>query len=249
MQVDKEEVLKLLQWGNKSCAGPDRIPFSLYRVTSGAMVQVWIDLIQEAGEETEWESDFFLRQLVLLPKVDSGFPMVDQFRPITITNTDYRIVTRYWAIWLAGLANLMVSRLQHSLLPGHMIDDVIELIHDGFLEAIITEEDDVTLLQTDFYKAYDFVNQEALIRILEGLNAPRQIVNLARKILGDCEVLMPNMGVEEKGDTKTITCRTGVCQGCPGASLPSSLSWYSKFCWAGLNHVRKCKQSKHTWTI
>jgi hypothetical protein len=49
---------------------------------------------------------------------------------------------------------------------------------------------------------------------LEGLNAPRQIVNLARKILGDCEVLMPNMGGEEKGDTKTITCRNGVRQGC-----------------------------------
>jgi hypothetical protein len=157
MQVDKEEVLKLLQQGNKSCNGPDGVSFSLYRVTGGVMVQVWIDLIQDSGEETEWESDFFLRQLVLLPKVDLGFPTVEQFRPITITNTDYRIVTRYWAIWLAGLANLMVLRSQHALLPGRMIDDVIELIHDEFLEAI-TEEDDSTLLQTDFYKAYNFVN-------------------------------------------------------------------------------------------
>jgi ribonuclease HI len=216
--INKVEVLKLLRRGNKSCAGPDGVPFALYRVTGGALAQMWVDLIQEAGEDTKWDSNFFLSQLCLLPKVDTGFPSVDQFRPITITNADYRIVMRYWAVWLAGLANVMVSRDQHALLPGRLIDDAIELIHDGFMEAV-AEEDDVTLLQTDFYKAFDFVNRAALIQILEGLNAPPQIVCLAKKILGDSELVMPNMGGEPKGDTNSITCRTGVRQGCPISPL------------------------------
>jgi ribonuclease HI len=218
MIVNKAEVIKLLRRGNKSGTGPDGVPFALYRVTGAALAQMWVDLIQEAGEDTKWDSDFFLSQLCLIPKVDTGFPTVEQFRPITITNADYRIVMRYWALWLAGLANVMVSRDQHALLPGRLIDDAIELIHDGFMEAL-AEEEDVTLLQTDFYKAFDYVNRAALIQILEGLNAPPQIVCLAKKILGDSELLMPNMGGEPKGDTKSITCRTGVRQGCPISPL------------------------------
>jgi hypothetical protein len=76
---------------------------------------------------------------------------------------------------------------------------------------------------------------------LEGLNAPRQIVNLARKILGDCEVLMPNMGGEEKGDTKTITCRTGVRQGCSISPLLFVLVFKIL-----LGRLKSCQE---VWTI
>jgi hypothetical protein len=121
--VEKGEVLKLLRRGNKSGAGPDSIPFSLYKTSAEPLLQMWVDLIQAAGEVELWDKNFLLSQLCLIPKVDTGFPRVEEFRPICITNADYRIVTRYWALWLASMANEVLSGSQHALLPGQRIDD------------------------------------------------------------------------------------------------------------------------------
>jgi ribonuclease HI len=215
--VTIKEVMALLTRRNKSCAGPDGIPFSLFKSTASILAPMWRDLIQEAGSKTKWPSKFFDSQLVLLPKVESGFPETGQFRPICITNADYRIVTRYWALWLAELANGVVSKTQHALLPGRRIDDAIEIIHDGFMEAVVDGKK-ATLLQTDFYKAYDYVNREALCSTLKQMGAPEQILNLAGKIMAPSTLLMPRIGLPLQEEC-TIVSRTGVKQGCPISPL------------------------------
>jgi hypothetical protein len=213
LDPQEKEVIKLLTRNNKSCTGPDGIPFSFYRLTATTMAPMWRDLIQEAGEKKAWPKEFFTSQLVLLPKVDTGFLAVEEFRPICITNADYRIVVRFWALWFANIANKVVSNKQHALLPGRRIDDVIEIIHDGFMEAMV-HQPKVSLLQTDFFKAFDYVNWEALLHTLEEMEAPQQILNLAGKIMEDSKVIMPRI-VKAERDSPVITSRTGVKQGCP----------------------------------
>jgi hypothetical protein len=104
---------------------------------------------------------------------------------------------------------------QNSLLPGRRIDDAIDKIHDRMMEGIL-ENGDITLLQTDFFKAYDYVNREALLHTLGRMNAPPQIVKLARKILIPSEIVMPTRAGEEE---TRIWSRTGVRQGCPISPL------------------------------
>jgi hypothetical protein len=59
-------------------------------------------------------------------------------------------------------------------LKGRSIDEAVELIHNQFMEALVRGES-LTILQTDFWKAYDFVNRKAMRRVLENLGAPAQI--------------------------------------------------------------------------
>ena len=47
--VNREDVLKLLKKSNKSSAGPDGIPFSLYKELADEYCDLWVDLIQSAG--------------------------------------------------------------------------------------------------------------------------------------------------------------------------------------------------------
>jgi hypothetical protein len=124
-------------------------------------------------------------------------------------------VTRYWALWLAGLANEVLSGSQHALLPGRRIDDAIELVHDQMMEGIL-EGKDLSLIQTDFFKAYDYVNRDALLETLEGMGAPYQIRNLAKKIMITSEVMMPSL---DSSPEVLIESRTGVHQGCPISPL------------------------------
>jgi hypothetical protein len=86
--VDPKVVRKLLLRSNKTSCGPDGILFSLYAKTAKVLVPMWVDLIQRVGEEEDWEDSFCEAQLCLLLKVE-GIPRADQFRPISITNSDY----------------------------------------------------------------------------------------------------------------------------------------------------------------
>ena len=55
---------------------------------------MWMELIQQVGEIMEFPPSFGESQLCLIPKVEN-IPHPDQFRPISVTNSDYRIVMRY----------------------------------------------------------------------------------------------------------------------------------------------------------
>ena len=89
---------------------------------------------------------------------------------------------RYWVKWLMESAREVISPEQNVIFVGRSIDNTVELIHDGFME-VVAEGKNMTILQTDFCKAYDYVNHEALMELLIGLNAPPQALEVVSKVL------------------------------------------------------------------
>ena len=216
--VDRKKVDKLLQRTNNTSTGPDGIPFSLYKATQEKYFDMWVELIQQADEIMEFPPSFGESQLCLIPKVEN-IPHPDQFRPISVTNSDYRIVMRYWAKWLIEIASGVISKEQHVMFKGRSIDEAVKSVYDSFYEAL-AEGKDVTLLQTDFCKAYDYVNHDALLHILKGLNAPPQVIYVVEKVLQESVTWLPNIGGSKRGgNNESIQSRTGVRQGCPISPL------------------------------
>ena len=76
--VDRKKVDKLLQRTNNTSAGPNGIPFSLYKVTQEKYFNMWVELIQQVGEMMEFPPSFGESQLCLIPKVEN-IPHPDQF--------------------------------------------------------------------------------------------------------------------------------------------------------------------------
>ena len=105
---------------------------------------------------------------------------------------------RYWAKWLMEIASGVISKEQHVMFKGRSIDKAVESVYDSFYEAL-AEGKDVTLLQTDFCKAYDYVNYDALIHILKGLNAPPQAIYVVEKVLRESVTWLLNIGGSKRG--------------------------------------------------
>ena len=100
------------------------------------------------------------------------------------------------------------------MFKGRSIDEAVETVYDSFYEAL-AEGKDVTLLQTDFCKTYDYVNRDALLHILKGLNAPPQAIYVVEKVLQESITWLPNIGGSKRGgNNESIQSRTGVRQGC-----------------------------------
>ena len=154
-------------------------------MTSEQLYDMWCELIQRAGESMDFLKSFGESQLVLLPKIEN-IPCPDQFQSINITNSDYQIVMKYWAKWLMESAREVISPEQNAMFAGRSIDNAVKSIHDGFIEAVV-EGNDMTILQTDFCKIYDYVNCEALMELLIGLNAPPQALEVVSKVLQESD--------------------------------------------------------------
>ena len=65
---------------------------------------MWVELIQQ----TEFPDSFGESQLCLILKIEN-IPCPDQFRPISVTNSDYQIVMQYWALWFSEIASGVVG--------------------------------------------------------------------------------------------------------------------------------------------
>ena len=179
---------------------------------------MWVELIQQAEESMKFPNSFEESQLCLIPKIEN-IPYPDQFRPISVTNFDYWIVMWYWAFWFSEIASGVISDTQHAMFKEKSIDAAVETIYDVFYEAL-ADRQDITLLQTDFCKTYDYINYNVLIHILKRLKAPPQAIFVIEKVFHPSKTWLPSIGGKLGSfPADSITSRTEVQQGCPISPL------------------------------
>ena len=62
----------------------------------------------------------------------------------------------------------------------------------------------MTILQTDFCKTYNYVNHEALMELLIGLNAPPQALEVVSKVLQESDTWLLTIGLNDKTQKEVI---------------------------------------------
>ncbi len=136
------------------------------------------------------------------------------YRPITLLNSDYKIMTRMLAMRVAGIADTLIHRDQAGFVPGRQIFSHIRLsqMMIAYAEA---EEVNGMIVALDQEKAYDRIDHEYLWATLRAYGFPDSFVRTVRSLYtGAVSLVMVN---GEKSGEFTIT--RGVRQGDPMSCL------------------------------
>jgi hypothetical protein len=157
--------------------------------------------------------DFVEGNLILLPKQE-GPVGPDKFRPITVSNSDYRLSMGIWAKYLAQTLSTWVSKPQRALLPKRFIRECVEEIGDTWMQKSY-EKKMAYLLQTDFAKAFDYVNRDAIKYITKKINLPLQMQSIIHIALTPATTYICSPNTKPT----CITVTNGVKQGCPVSPL------------------------------
>ena len=177
------------------------------------MRKVWSDLCKLIGNGFPFPPNFTDARLVLLPKKDKAvFP--HETRPISITNSSYRIIMKIWAKPFRSFASRFLPPSQRALLEGRFIDDCIDNISNWY-KALANGNQNPFILQTDFKKAFDFLNRDAILDIFTSISLPPKLLNIARFALNPSTLTIFNNGTAPY----YISSVTGVKQGCPLSPL------------------------------
>ena len=153
--------------------GPDGIPAIFYRKLADhvapALTHMFNNMLKGDRLPAEFKSGI---TTLLMKKGDPSDPA--NRRPITLLNTDYKILSRALTNRLLPVIPKLVSPYQTGFVPGRYIIHNVAAV-DIFLRDVPSARVDLI----DFKKAYDSISHKALKTILRHLNFPPNFTALA----------------------------------------------------------------------
>lgn len=224
--ITVDEMLQTL----KKCSphttpGPDGIPMKLYKRFKTQFAPMLAAVFSAMGRLETTPRHFLDSIISNIFKKGSRLKIGDH-RPISLTNTEYRLLARALAGRLGGVLNGIIDPAQTAFLRGRNIGDNVMLLQ--FLPAWLNQQGKTGLVAfCDFRKAYDTIDRQFLFEVAE-------IIGLGDGFLKWMKLLLTNTRSATFIDGYLSDFRkmeAGVRQGCPLAPLlylpvaQAALSW------------------------
>ena len=225
-----ESALRLSKRG--SAAGPDGIPYELWsHLHHTYLLQIKAETptfnilkcmrkvlndIQEHGVDTRTE--FTLGWMCPIYKKKER-DQVKNYRPITLLNTDYKLLTKSLSIHLASHIHSMIHPDQTGFIPKRTIFDPIRLCQSMCAYADFMEEDG-TIIALDQEKAYDKIDHHYLLETLKKFQLPDKFIRTVHSLYENAETAVIINGVI----SSPFKVSRGVRQGDPLSCLLFNLA-------------------------
>ena len=201
----KRELAKHLEWGrvhaaltgsgSDKAAGLDGIPMELWKKMSAlfdagnkAIVNPYCDIV---GVLTKTFRDIEEHGIDQSTKFNEGWmcPIYKKgdrnnatnYRPITVLNTDYKLMTRALANKLAEAAPTLIHRDQAGFIKGRSIFDQVRLAKLAIDYGRLLGKNGA-IVALDQEKAYDKILLPYLWKVLEKFDIPRHFIKTVRHI-------------------------------------------------------------------
>ena len=195
---------------NGRSPGPDGITIEFYKA-------VW-SIIKH---DLRYVLNSFLDRCRIPAKCKAGFMTltpkkephndVENRRPITLLNTDYKIFTKMIVKRLDPLLKEIIHSSQYAQ-PGKDIQEMNTVIRDLVSDMEISSSDSF-FVSVDFRKAYDSVNHDFLFKVFEQYGFPLEFINILKEIFRDAGSHILINGHK----SKKIKLKSGIRQGCPSS--------------------------------
>ncbi len=210
-----EECAKALRdMPNNKTPGSDGFPTEFYKFFWKDIKSFVVDTFTYAMKHGMLSIEQRRGILSLIPKKEVDLRMLKSWRPLTLLNTDYKILAKLLASRLQGVIDEIVSTDQKGYIKGRYIGENIRTLADL---VDISKSENITgfIALIDFEKAFDTVKWSFLFQSLETMNFGPYFISWIKVLYTDiCSCCMNN------GRTSTyFNPSRGIRQGCPISSL------------------------------
>ena len=168
MEITKKELRETLKSCSDSAPGPDGITYSFYKYTwpisGGLIVNSW----NEALKNLELGNESRISTLTLLPKDGKDLNEIKNWRPITLSNCDLKLITKTLMGRLTEVLESTIDQHQTAYIKGRSISDNLRLIDWGVRTATKNNRP-LMIVALDAMKAFDSVNHYTIEKALNWL--------------------------------------------------------------------------------
>lgn len=213
LKIEELDLVVMKMALNKS-PGTDGLTTNFYQFFWKDLRTLLFDALKESIEKKELMPSMKQGLITLIPKSGKDKRILDNLRPITLLNTDYKILSGAVAERLKkGISNI-ISETQSGFLKGRLIHNNIRLVLDLLEYSEILQERGYILF-LDFYKAFDSVEHTFILKTLQSFGFGEGFVNVIEMLYNgiNSSVLL------EHGTCSRFEVNRGIRQGCSSSPL------------------------------
>ncbi|GAA5936683.1 reverse transcriptase family protein [Sporobolomyces koalae] len=202
------------------------LPYEFYKQNSSLLSHELADAFNAAWERgtlQRSQTEARVRLLFKSSKPNADDSLVSHYRPISLRETDYRLLARVLVKRINPLLEQSIPANQVGFVPGRQSSDAglhLQLLVEEIQARNIPQ---ATLLSLDQEKAYDLVDHDWVLASYEAFGAPPRFLALLAALY-DSSRLVARYNVNGFF-TEPVPLKCGLPQGCP----LSCASWLLSF--------------------
>ena len=209
-EVTETELYKvIMSMKNGKTPGLDGLPIEFYKSMWHIIRKELLQVVRCIFSNIMMGKDMNIGVIKLVPKSNTS-SNIENLRPITMLNVDYKIVTKLIANRLKQLLPLFISPEQFCGVPGRSITNCNTIVRDVIYYAN-NEEMSVALINLDWSKAFDRVSLDFLFKVLEKLGFSNDFIDIIKMLYMDARSLLCINGKL----SESFPIMRSVRQGCP----------------------------------
>lgn len=215
-QINLEEMsMALSKLKNGSAPGCDGLTTEFYKFFWMKIGPILVESYKEAFEKGELSMSQRQGIITLLHKgKDLEKEILDNWRPITLLNTDYKILAKTLAIRMSRVVHDLINEDQVGYLKGRSITSVIRTI-DDVINYVKETKTAGFLLALDFSKAFDSISKDLISYSFNIFGFKQDFQRWIQVIMKNCESSVLYGG----WISNSFKVNCGIRQGCPLSPL------------------------------
>ena len=206
----KEEIMEAIRsLGKNKAVGTDGLSAEFYQCFADRLADLYVPILEACYEARDLPATTREALICLLfKKGDTKLPK--NWRPISLLNTDYKILAKLLAARFSKLLPYLLSQDQNGFVAGRQLEDAV-MMCQMVIDYVAINHDSAYLVMLDQEKAFDRVDPTYLLDVLRAYKIPEYLVNWVSIIYS----LVPTKLCINGQVTDSILLKSGVRQGCP----------------------------------
>lgn len=213
LEVVESEVLAVLKKARPTQAGIDGLKVILYRAAAESFAPLLAQVFSAIGALNRLPRSFHAGVIIPIHK-GGDRTLASEYRPITLLNTDYRLLAALLGTRLKPHMGLVIDPVQTAFISGRSIGENIMSLQ-LLPQALAAAGRSGLIVFCDFKKAFDTVDRAFLLKVMRALGASDALLQWVRLFLTDTLARALVMGQL----SSSAVFNAGVRQGCPLSPL------------------------------
>lgn len=216
---EEKEIIEIIkELGKCKAVGSDGLSAEFYQHFGKEMAPVLLLVIEAIIVAKEMPEKSRESIVCLLPK-KGDLSLPKNWRPISLLNTDYKIITKLLVSRFNIFLPTIIATDQYGFVPGRQMEDAI-ILCQSIIHHLQQTEQSGYLVMLDQEKAFDRVDPEYLLSVLRKYSVPELLVGIVDTIYRKTPTQLSINGEI----TESFSLLSGVRQGCPLSPLLFLLS-------------------------
>ncbi len=208
--TEKELLGSLKELKNGRTPGSDGFPADFYKFFWIDVKDLVTDSINHALSNGQLSIEQRRGIITLIPKKMKNRLFLKNWRPISLLNTDYKIIAKLLACRLRKVLPHLIDDDQTGYINGRYIGQNIRIIND-IIYFCENENKPGIILTIDYEKAFDSLNWNFMLKALKCFNFGTNFINYVSVLYNNIEAAVTNNG----HISEFFKPERGIRQGCP----------------------------------